>query len=215
MKEKLGDQTEVLAQPTPEIDEILGHMTETMGGGDDDRSYLEGGRVSPETVAAFFRSAAAFYRQAPWDLLGDSEVLWLNIPKMDLRGACVSVIGAAGESFGFLVFDSVEAFESMARLGGSLPEGERPNLGARVFSVNYDRGADIPKSMRREIAEHGWEVASANAYPHIAWVDPDCLARPLADDDVLLGTACAEALARFFAEHRGSLSAQRGWHRNY
>lgn len=120
-----------------------------------------------------------------------------------MRGACVSIIGAAGESFGFLVFDSVEALESMARFHGGLPEGERPNLGMRIFSANYDRGADIPKSMRREVAKHGWEVVSPDAYPHIAWVDPDCTARPLSDDDVLTGAACAAALARFFADHRG------------
>ena len=57
-----------------------------------------------------------------------------------------------------------------------------------------DRGADISSLMRREIAEHGWEVVSSNASPYIAWGNPDCLASPLSERDVLLGTACAEAL---------------------
>ena len=51
MKARLGNETEVLAEPTPEIHEILGHMTQAMGSGDEQRSYLEGGKISTDTVA--------------------------------------------------------------------------------------------------------------------------------------------------------------------
>jgi hypothetical protein len=67
VRSRLGESTEVQIEPTPEIDEILAHMTEEMGSGGQERSYLEAGRVTPETVAQFFSAAAKLYRQAPWE----------------------------------------------------------------------------------------------------------------------------------------------------
>jgi hypothetical protein len=75
------------------------------------------------------------------------------------------------------------------------------DIGGSVFSINFELGSDIPKSMRREVAKHGWEVPGANAYPRIQWIDRDKLLRPLADQDVVFAAACCQAITRFFERH--------------
>jgi hypothetical protein len=52
--------------------------------------------------------------------------------------------------------------------GPSLQTGSAPqDLGTPILSLNFERRADIPASMRREIKKHGWEVAGPAAYPRV------------------------------------------------
>jgi hypothetical protein len=83
----------------------------------------------------------------------DDELLQIDCPDLGASGKVISIIGNLGESFGVLVFDSVEAFEALAEHGEVVERGRRPKrLRTSIFSINFERGADIPKSMRAEIA---------------------------------------------------------------
>ncbi|MBI4932493.1 MAG: SEC-C domain-containing protein [Actinobacteria bacterium] len=179
------------------------------GEGDEAESYLEAGRVSVETVTAFFEVAAGLYRVAPWKLAWDSQVLALDVPAYGVQQACLSIIGRLGESLGFLLFESFEkyrAFQAMAKQhdeSGRSPE----NLGTSLLSLDFDRGADIPPTMRKEIAAHGWEVAGPEAYPRVLLTEPDVLARPLTDRDVRLVTVAAAAVTAFVKQHEDVFEA--------
>jgi hypothetical protein len=61
--------------------------------------------------------------------------------------------------------------------------------------------------MRREIAEHGWEIAGPAAHPRIGACDTDAIRRPLTETDVLFATVCCEALARFIAKNQKAFEA--------
>ncbi len=199
---------EVAVGPTPEIAQIARSMFDARQGGDaePDLSYLEGGRVSAKTVARMFEAATALYEEQPWALLADDEVFRLDIPDLGARGACVSVLGAAGESFGFVVFPSGDAFLSFQDAAERIPRTGGPvNLGTPLLSLNFERGANLPPRMRREAAKHGWPVADARAYPWPQHVDADGLLRPTNERDVLVVTLCARALARLVGEHRSGL----------
>ena len=193
---------EVMVAPTSELDAVLEHMIRSMPQGDDEESYLEDGRVSPELVARLFRAAELVWRLAPWKIALDGQVLRVDIPQLDVNGACLSIIGNLGESFGLLLFPSDEAFDAFASAAEPQSEAVLPDFGTTFLALNFDRGADVPASMRREVGKFGWPVAGPNAYPSVVHRDRDGVPRPLVERDVRIMTAVATSFGAFFAKHR-------------
>ena len=204
----VGRRIPVRVAPTPELDEFLDIMVESLSaeGGIEsrDESYFENGRIPPETVAALFAAAESLHRASPWAVVTDAQVLRLDIPEFDVEGACVTIIGNLGESFGVLVFPSFAGYLAFLALAdqSSRPEGGRPDFGTSWLALDFERGADLPASMRREVAAHGWPVAAADAYPHVARFDHDGTPYPTRPRDFEIAAATAAAFSRFFAAHR-------------
>lgn len=111
----------------------------------------------------------------------------------------LSVIGSLGESVGLLLFPSLAGFEKFLRI----TERRRPpkRLGTSILSLEFIRGAEIPASMRREVATYGWPVASPDAYPRVDYRGTDGFARPPTEQEVRTMTVVASALAAFVARH--------------
>jgi hypothetical protein len=200
---------EVVTAPTPELEDVLEMLGRNFLHVADDVSYFEDGRISPEAIEGFFKASEVFWRTAPWRMLGDGDVLRLDIPWLEVKGACVSIIGALGEAYGFLLFPSFAAHAAFSEQAGKhqkrnkrVKPVKRVDLGTSFLSLNFERGADLPPSMLREAVAHGWNVASANAYPRIVAVDRDGVLRRLTEQDVFLVTSIETALAAFFASNR-------------
>jgi hypothetical protein len=204
----LGDATPIDVAPTPELDEILELMLESMQEEDADESYLEGGRVQPATAANLFAAAEVLYRVAPWQVATDDQVLRIDIPALGVQGACVSIIGNLGESLGLLIFPSLAGYEAFGRaaekhaLGSGLID-----FGTDWLALSFEYGADLPPGMRREVAAHGWPVPDANAYPRVERRERDGASRPLVERDVNIASACAASLSAFFAKHQSLFEA--------
>ena len=206
----LGDDTPVAVAPTPELDALLHAMLASMSRADegDDESYLEQGRIPPAAVGELFTSAEILYRMAPWQVATDDQVLRLDIPALGVEGACVSIIGNLGESLGLLIFPSLAGYEAFGRaVGGPFPGGGPIDLGSDWLALGFERGADLPVEMRREVARHGWPVADPNAYPRVERYERDGASRPLVERDVRIASACASSLVAFFAKHRRAFEA--------
>ncbi|MCK5795725.1 MAG: hypothetical protein KAI47_00965 [Deltaproteobacteria bacterium] len=196
--------------PTPEFEEVL----EMLGSG-----ALQGGEaghepsfferdVSADALASLFRNAEALFRVAPWRLASDDQVLGVDIPALDIDGACLSIIGTLEESLGFILFPSFEAYDNFLEFAERRPTGHGPiDMGTSIFALDFERGATLPASLRKEISQHGWPVADARAYPMIHHRDSDGIPRPLCDHDVRVMAACAGALAAFMAKN-GAIFAE-------
>jgi hypothetical protein len=199
----LVDSIPITVAPTPELDDLLDQMVEGMRGTGVEPSYLEGGRISPERVAKLFGAAELLFRVAPWKVAGEDQVLRMDIPAFGVEGACVSIIGRLGESLGVLVFPSLTAWEAFCSAAEeAAARKDRPrDLGSEWLALDFVRGADLPASMRREVARHGWPVAGPQAYPVVMRHERDGAARPLVSRDVEIATACATSLAAFFVKH--------------
>ena len=194
----VGDGVPILVTPTPELDEVLESMIEAMpSDSDEEPSYLEGGRISEAIVAEFFGAAEYLYRVAPWRAATDDQVVRVDISEFGIQGACLSIIGALGESLGIVLFPSLADYEAFSPEEPS-PTGGRIDLASSCLGLIFDRGADLPIGMRREIGEHGWPVAAAEAYPTLRQLERDGASRPLAERDFRVASACARALASFF-----------------
>lgn len=202
-------EARVVVAPTPELDEVLRLLAEAAAqdapgqeAGREAASYFEGGRVGAEAIAGLFRAATLLYDLAPWQAAGDHQILRLDIPAYDVEGACLSIIGALGESLGLILFSSLEGFEHFAEIA-AVPRapGQPIDMGGPILVLNYDAGAELPPTMLREALAHGWPVADAGAYPVVEHRDPDGFLRPLTERDVRVMTACATSLCTFFVKH--------------
>ncbi|MEN8182082.1 MAG: SEC-C domain-containing protein [Myxococcota bacterium] len=204
----LGDGTPIEVAPTPELDEFLELMLESMQGEDEDESYLEDGRVPPAAVARLFAAAEVLYGLAPWRVATDDQVLRMDIPALGVEGACVSIIGNLGESLGLLIFPSLAGYEAFAGAAEEhVPGGAPIDFGTDLLALGFERGADLPPGMRREVVAHGWPVAEANAYPRVERRERDGASRPLVERDLKIASACATSLSAFFAKHRSVFEA--------
>jgi hypothetical protein len=186
----------VTVAPVPELDAAFAEMI-GMTGGAAKPSYLAGD-VPEETVAEFFAAAQSLFKAAPWSLVLEHQVVGVDIPRLKIKGACLSVIGGNDESFGILLFRSTEDYRAF---------GRRPaNRGARkdpvaLRSMSFGSRKEIASPMLREIKKHGWPVAGAHAYPTLFCVDRMMEPLPVTERDFWIMSACALAFVLFFKEH--------------
>ncbi len=203
VREAVSEEIPVTVAPTPELDELLELMVESMPEGDDEESYLEGGRIPPEAVASLFTAAQTLYILTPWKVATDDRVLRMDIPALGVEGACVSIIGNLGQSLGLIIFPSFAGYVAFRRLApGIQPALERPlDMGTDWLALSFERGADLAPTLRREVGTHAWPVAAADAYPRLERVDRDAVRRPLSQRDYRIAAACATSLVAFFVKH--------------
>jgi hypothetical protein len=202
IREAAGDAIPIDVAPTPELDELFAYMVETMPGGDREQSYLDDGRIPAAVVGDLFATARLLYCVAPWKLASDSEVLRMDIPALGVEGACVSIIGALGESLGLIIFPSFDGYLAFIDASGDfVPDRPPADIGTGWLALSFERGGDVPAGMRREAAAHGWPVAEARAYPVVERRDRDGACPPLVERDMRIAAACASALGAFVVKH--------------
>jgi len=190
---------EVICAPTPELDEVLASLCETMTvNRATEQSYLSP-EIGPDAVASFFESAAAMFRSKPWDVLReDQSVLSVTIAQLGVRDAAMSVIGQMGQSFGFILFSNLDDFEAYLHAADTITRGEQPVMPPH-FALTFERGAELDPALRKEIEEHHWEVAAPNAYPGLLAIDEELVVRPSTPKDVTMAEAIARALTKMLA----------------
>lgn len=209
IRNAVGELAPVTIAATPEIDNLARLMLESMCTGSADDAddpegpgYLGDGRIEAERVTELFAAAYLLRVAAPWDVAGDQQVLRVDSPDLGLDGACLSVIGALGESLGFLIFPSHAGF--LAFLDAA--EHPRParggfDLGTSWLSFTLAPTEELTATMRREIDTHGWK-AQDGSYPVLEHRESDGLPRPLTADDYRVATATATSLAAFTMQNR-------------
>lgn len=158
--------------------------------------------MSQQALAGLFGAAATLQRAAPWSRASEAQVLRLDIAKLGIAGACVSIVGAPGEAREVRIFPSLEAYESFVRACQATPGADSAAHGSSdLLALTYARGADLPAALRRQVTKHSWPVADASSYPRVVRRGGDGQRRPLVEDDVRVASTCALALAAFCRKH--------------
>ena len=205
---ELAAGIDVVVAPTPEIDAAVALMGQG-GPAHPSRprpqqpSYLEGGRIPEELMRGLFEAARTLWAIAPWKGATHHHLVRVDVPSLDVNGACLMEIGSLGESIGFLLFPSEEGYESYAqRAEAAVESGEEvEDLGTSVLSLEFDPAKEVPAAMRREVKAHGWTLSGKDRYPRIFHRDPDGLERPLVTKDLKIVTAIATSLASMCLKH--------------
>ena len=190
--------------PTPELDEIIKHMKANLPETDPaDMSYFEGGLIPSDAIKFLFETAKLLYEVAPWGYVFESDLFRVDIPELGVEGACLIVMGNLEGNPGFLIFPSYGGYQNfLNRAKEGIPRSSGPvELGTEFLSLNYERGAELPESMRKEAARHRWPVAGPEAYPLVSKLDSDGMHSPITENDIQFVAHCALSLTSFFAKH--------------
>jgi hypothetical protein len=201
---------DVVCAPTPELDEMLAMMREGMDrGGGGEQSYLSPD-IGPEAVASFFRAAAGLFRAKPWKIVpSDQSLFSVTIEQLGVRDAAMSIIGQMGQSLGLVLFSGLDDFEAYLEAADAMAHDKEPEMPPHL-ALNFERGAELSPKLRKEIAEHKWEVAAANAYPWLVAIDEELVARPPTAREVTMAEAIALALTNVLTEKKALRSAWKG-----
>jgi hypothetical protein len=158
----------IIVAPVPELDFVLEKLVETIGDAD----------VAPPLGPELLEAASRLFRVAPWRRMWDRQILRVDIPELDVDGACLSIIGAAGESFGLLLFDSIDDYDSFgaAESGAAHPPGR--------------------------IALRSLSCDGANGDPILMCFSADKTPIPVTEKDERIATIVTRAFLTFFARHR-------------
>lgn len=201
---------EVVCAPTPEIDVVAAAMRGKMKeDAESEQSYFSR-EVGPDAVAAFFRAAAGLFRSKPWKVVpSDQSLISVTIEQLGVRDAAMSVIGQMGQSHALILFSGLDDFEAYLAAAKPVARGEEPRMPPHV-ALSFERGADLTAELRKEIAQHRWEVAGADAYPWLVAVDEDLVSRPPTADEVTIAEAVALALPGLLRKKKPLLAAWKG-----
>ena len=195
----------ILVAPVPELDDTFARLTDAMGA-TATPSFLAGGEIAAKTMGELFAAAEGLYRIAPWRHVSGHQMMRVDVPSFRVEGAVLSVMGAAGDSFGLLLFSSPDDYDLFALAAEKAEENEPldllPDEGLLLRSLSFDRRKDLPPPMLREIEEHHWPVAGPKAYPLPTCVHRDMSTRPADETDIRVLTAVMRAFRAFFELHR-------------
>lgn len=217
-KRVVGELIPVTIAATPELEALAAAMFESFKGasggesseesGEERASYLQNGRVSHAAVAELFDAARLLRFAAPWTIVSDQQVLRLDIPELGVDGACVSIIGALGQSLGLLIFPSLAGYEAFQR-AATRPrrKSSRIDLGTSWLSLALVSRAELPEVCRHEILEYDWSASDESSFPQVEHWDRDGVLKPLVERDVRIASACATSLSAFFVRNREALES--------
>ena len=210
LRARLGPDQPVHVGPVPELRAPLAALTRFVGRGGRSRREqpLWTDDASAEARIGFFNAAAQFERSAPWEAAGDGQVLGLDVPAFGWEGACASILGAAGEEFGLLLFRSVEDYVLFTRLASEAerPATRRRGIGMLLLSVNFEQPANVTggEVLAERARAHGWTPGPEGRLAYLLKVGPDSAVQPLTTEDYRLATAGLEAV-RVFVGKNGRL----------
>jgi hypothetical protein len=133
--------------------------------------------ATAEELRDFHQAAADFFTAAPWALEGTEGLFLLDLPRdpeekpipefgmLERRQWAASVMGSMGQSFGLVLHsqrsDLVEIFR------GDDPAAAFTEPMGFAITVDFDRKAELTRTMQREIAAARWPIAAPHAYPRL------------------------------------------------
>ena len=199
----VGDTIPVRIAPTPELDDIVKDLMESLPDSvDDDASYFADGKISPEAVADLFSASSSLLDSAPWTYAADNQFLRMNIPDLGVDGACISIVGQLGEIRGFMVFPSRDAVDDFVAFCASGASPREPfSLGSDYLMLTFSPVSELPPLMRTEAEHCGWPAEEEGLCPMVHRLGGDGLPIPLEERDVAIAVSCARALVAFFVRH--------------
>lgn len=197
-------QMPVSVGATPGANKVARAMREDLGP-DRELSYLTED-ITPTLMGGLFDAAQHVYAAKLWLIAEDWQVIRIDAPTLGLVSACASVIGALGQSFGVMIFSSLEASERLVE-GDPVQEDDMQGSD-RMLSLSFDRGADLPAQMRDEVRQHAWPVVDAQGYPSLMHVGAGRRFLPVTAREVEVMTACLASIVPFVIKHQYVIERQ-------
>lgn len=166
----LGDREFGLtvSRDLPAVRRVLAVMGEQVAGAPLPPDALDAPGVTVDRMRAFAEAAKRFYEAAPWRHLSDEDLIDIEAPAAQPGLKHVTVLGAAGQTFGLGFFESVSDHNKVQ-------EGLEPEafLDRARWSVFFGPVLEMPFGDVDLWEERGLPVAGDDAYPVAVRFSPD------------------------------------------
>jgi len=212
----VGDAVPVGVAPTPELDALAAAVVDQMPDPTQPRRFADPAELDAEAMRALFVGAARLAEAAPWRWLTMEQALRVDSPVMGIEAASVNFHGGGNEEPAMLLIpslyvddDGLGPLEDVAGERTTSPDAADVEQTPEWLALSYLRGDELTPRLRKVASQHGWPVASPDAYPVVeAWADGG-RSRPVTEVDVEVLAIVAGLVAEFF-EHHGESAAAEG-----
>ena len=164
-------------------------------------------KLPPQFAELLIEKAEEIWQDAPWDVLGDHQILEIELNQWDLGAVYVSVMGMLGMEYGVLLYrslDSLKQFRQRVLANESLEQMEEAFLGQDCLFVSYEADGDD-----EDFDEEEFDLADsddAEIQPVFGNLHPlEGIRSFLYDEEAIALTVVLEALHRFMRQHRRKL----------
>ena len=160
---------------------------------------------SPQYDDLLLEKAEQLWSTAPWALMGDHQILEVEVNQWDLGTVYVSVLGNLGMEFGILAYrnlESLKEFRIRAVAQGSMAEMEAAFLAQDCIFMNYetdDRLAEASPRIRRSMPYTSVEPSFGSLHPL------EGMRSFLHEDETIALAVILEAIHRFVTKNRAKL----------
>ncbi|MGF1522317.1 MAG: hypothetical protein ACFBSF_08370 [Leptolyngbyaceae cyanobacterium] len=157
-------------------------------------------------VAALHEQARRMWESAPWNDLGDNQILSIELNQWELTTLYVSVLGMAGLEYGLLMYRSLESLvqfrETAMQENRSTQQMQQAFLSQDCLFLNFDLVQDESDS---QVLPLPWlQPAPSEVVPEFGSLHPlEGLRNVLELEEAAALRVCLEALNQFFEEHDG------------
>lgn len=159
-------------------------------------------------IAALNEQASRLWDNAPWNHLGDNQILELELNQWDLQTLYVSVLGMAGLEYGLLIYRSLESllqFREAATLDSrSTQQMQQAFLSQDCLFLNFDL---IQSADDTQVLPLPWlQSAPSEVVPEFGSLHPlEGLRTALELEEAAALRLCLEGLNQFFEQYEGQL----------
>ena len=206
--EQLDIRVNVTSSPHPAIDRFTAKFYRDLGAPRLLPYSMEEGYQDTDIVAAFFQSAAEFYKQKPWKYFEVELPIKIELGVNDEQFTYWAIItGVGGESRGLFLYES---YDDVAGLLDAENTEEALDVIQNIWSMTfaYMPVRDIGRLARDELNANGWTLANRSAYPAVVVTDPGATESrlPVYEEMVHLHVITI-ALATFFRDNKKEIKA--------
>jgi hypothetical protein len=180
----------------PIIDELFRGLEDAVGG--------RPPKVPPQYLEPLNEQAEALWDDAPWDYLGDNQVISIELNYGGIDSFYVSILGLLGLDYGILLYrslDSLKSFRASILANTSMEKLESIFLSQDCIFLTYEGDEDFDDE-EDDLGNYDWEQVEAN----FGSLHPLEGLRPfLHEEEALPAWIALKALHLFFVDHEDSL----------
>lgn len=164
-------------------------------------------KLPPQFADPLIEKAEEIWQDAPWEILGDHQILEIELNQWDLSTVYASVMGMLGMEYGILLYrslDSLKQFRQRVLANESLEQMEEAFLGQDCLFVTYEADRE-----EEEFEDEEFDLAESDdsdIKPVFGNLHPlEGIRSFLYDEEAIALLVVLEALHRFVRQHRRKL----------
>jgi hypothetical protein len=165
-------------------------------------------QLPPQYAQTLVSKALDIWRDAPWDLLGDHQILSIELNQWDIGTLYVCILGMLGVDYGVLMYrslDSLKRFRQRVLANESMHQLEEAFLGQDCLFLSYEAAAEVEDEEDFDLAD----LPLSDIKPTFGNLHPlEGLRSFLYEEEAVTVWVALEALHRFWRAHRGKLSGE-------